>query len=66
MSKLTKDIIERTFWTAVQAFLAVFVITDVSSLKSAGVAAAAAVIAAIKGIAASKVGDPESAAFLKS
>lgn len=66
MSKLTKDIIERTFWTAVQAFLAVFVITDVSSLKSAGVAAAAAVIAAIKGLAASKVGDPESAAFLKS
>lgn len=66
MSKLTKDIIERTFWTAVQAFLAVFVITDVSSLKSAGVAAAAAVIAAVKGLAASKVGDPESAAFLKS
>jgi hypothetical protein len=66
MSKLTKDIIERTLWTAVQAFLAVFVITDVSSLKSAGVAAAAAVIAAVKGLAASKVGDPESAAFLKS
>lgn len=65
MSKLTKDIIERTFWTAVQAFLAVWVVTDVSSLKSAGVAAAAAVIAAIKGLAATKIGDPESAATLK-
>lgn len=61
MSKLTKDIIERVFWTAVQAFLAVFIVSDVSSLKAAGVAAAAAVLSAIKGIAASKVGNPESA-----
>lgn len=65
MNKLTKDILERTFWTAVQAFLAVFIVTDVSSLKSAGVAAAAAVIAAVKGVAASKVGDHSSAATLK-
>lgn len=65
MSKLTKDIIERTFWTAVQAFLAVWVMTDVSSLKSAAVAAGAAVIAGLKGLAATKIGDPESAAALK-
>lgn len=61
MSTLTKDIIERTFWTAVQAFLAVFVVTDVSTAKSAGVAAIAAIVAAVKGIAASKVGNKESA-----
>lgn len=65
MSKLTKDIIERTFWTAVQAFLAVWVMTDVSSLKSAAVAAGAAVIAVLKALAATKIGDPESAATLK-
>jgi hypothetical protein len=65
MNKLTKDVLERTFWTAVQAFLAVFIVTDVSSLKSAAVAAAAAVIAAVKGIAASRIGDSSSAATLK-
>lgn len=65
MSKLTKDILERTFWTAVQAFFAVFVVTDVSSAKAAGAAALAAVIAVVKGIAASRlVGDPQSAATL--
>jgi hypothetical protein len=61
MSKLTKDIIERIFWTAVQAFLAVFIVSDISNLKAAGVAAAAAVLSAIKGLVASKVGNPESA-----
>jgi hypothetical protein len=65
MSKLTKDIIERALWTAVQSFLAVWVIGDVASLKSAAVAAGAAVISVVKGVAASKVGDPESAATLK-
>lgn len=65
MSKLQKDIIERVFWTAVQAFLAVFVVTDVTSAKAAGVAALAAAISAVKGIAATRVGDPESAALMK-
>lgn len=64
MSKLTKDVLERTFWTALQAFLAVFVVTDVSTAKSAGVAALAAAIAVIKGFAASRVGQKDSAATL--
>ena len=65
MSKLQKDIIERVFWTAVQSFLAVFVVTDLTSAKAASVAALAAVISAVKGIAASRVGDHESAALMK-
>lgn len=65
MKKLTKDIIERTIWTAISAFLAVWTVGGVAELKSAGVAAAAAVLSVIKGIAATKVGDPESAATLK-
>lgn len=56
---------ERVFWTAVQAFLAVFVVTDVTSAKAAGVAALAAAISAVKGLAATKVGDPQSAATLR-
>lgn len=65
MNKLQKDIMERVFWTAVQAFLAVFVVTDVTSAKAAGVAALAAAISAVKGLAATKVGDPQSAATLR-
>lgn len=65
MKKLFKDIAERTFWTAAQAFLAVFVATDMSTVKSAGVAALAAALAVVKGFAATKVGDPNSAATLK-
>jgi hypothetical protein len=65
MGKFEKDLIERVVWTAVQAFLAVFVVTDINSAKAAGIAAAAAALSAIKGVAATKVGDPETAATLK-
>ena len=55
---LYKDIIERAVWTAVQSFLAVFTVTDLSSTKAATVAGAGALISALKSIAATKVGDP--------
>jgi hypothetical protein len=45
------DWIERSVWTAVEAGLAIMVVTDVSSIKAAGAAAAAAGIAAIKSLA---------------
>lgn len=60
-----KDLAERVVWTAVQAFVSVFAVTDLSSAKSAGVAAAAAVLSVLKGVAATKVGDPGTAAFLR-
>lgn len=55
--KLFRDIAERAVMTALQAFLAVFVVTDVSSAKAGLVAAAAAALAVIKGALASRVGD---------
>lgn len=55
--KLFRDIAERTLMTALQAFLAVFVVTDVSSAKAGLVAAAAAALAVVKGVVASRVGD---------
>jgi len=42
------DGLERTAATFVQAFLSVFVLTDVSSIKSAAVAGGAAVLAVLK------------------
>lgn len=63
MKKIYKDILERVIWTAAQAFLATFVVTDLSSLKVAAVAAIAAALSVVKGLAATKVGDPESASF---
>lgn len=57
------DLAERCFWTALQAFLSVFTVTDVSTAKAGGVAAAAAVLALLKGVAAKRFGDPDSAAL---
>ena len=54
------DIAERAAWTGVQSFLAVFVLTDVSSLQSAGVAAGGAVLAIIKNLAAQRLTDLDS------
>jgi hypothetical protein len=42
---------ERSCWTAVQSFLAVFVVTDVSTLRSAAIAGVAALISAVKTLA---------------
>tara|TARA_R100001230_G_C5561179_1_gene85726 strand:- start:117 stop:314 length:198 start_codon:yes stop_codon:yes gene_type:complete len=62
---LYKDIIERAVWTAVQSFLAVFTVADLSSAKSASVAGMGALISAVKSIAATKVGNPDNASVLK-
>jgi hypothetical protein len=51
------DWIERSVWTAVEAGLAVMVVTDVSSMKAAGAAAAAAGIAAVKSLAKQRLID---------
>tara|TARA_R100001163_G_scaffold65759_1_gene64570 strand:- start:4962 stop:5150 length:189 start_codon:yes stop_codon:yes gene_type:complete len=45
------DWCERTAWTAVQSFLAIFVITDISTLRTAAVAGAAALLSAVKSLA---------------
>lgn len=65
MSKFYKDLLERVAWTAIQAFLGALVVTGNTNYKAAAVAAVAAAISVIKGVAATKVGDPESAATLK-
>lgn len=65
MTKLYKDIIERALWTAAQAFLAIYTVGGVDELKSAAAAGVAAGLSVIKGFAATKMGDPESAATIK-
>ena len=59
-----KDLLERTIATAAQAFLAVFVVTDLGTLDSALTAAAAAGLAVVKSFAASKVGDKGTTSFV--
>jgi hypothetical protein len=51
-----KDLLERVLATACQAFLACWVVTDLSTTDTALAAAAAAGLAVIKAFAASKVG----------
>ena len=46
-----KDWAERTGWTAAQSFLAIFLVTDLSTLKAAATAGIAAVLAAVKTLA---------------
>lgn len=50
-----RDAFERAVWTAVEAGLAVLVIADVETIKAAGIAALAALIAAAKAFAKSKI-----------
>lgn len=65
--KFWKDVAERVVWTFAQAFLAAWVITGGSkALESASIAGAAAVAALLKGVAAHKIGDPESASTVPS
>lgn len=67
--KFYLDLLERTAWTFVQAFAAVWLVFDrdvafdVENLQSAAIAAG---IAAVKGLAASFIGDKDSAATLPS
>ena len=42
------DTVERAAYTAVEAFLAVFVVTDLSTVEAATTAAAAAFLSAVK------------------
>lgn len=65
--RLAADIGERAAWTFVQAFLSVWVVSswadmaDVGLLRQATVAGVAAVLAVLKGAAASRVGDQTAA-----
>jgi len=69
--KLIKDISERVVWTYVQTFLGLLLASgmfadgalDLSVLQSAAVAAVPAALAVLKGVAASRVGDPKTAKF---
>ena len=47
---------ERAAWTAVQAFAAVLVIGDLSTLRTAVIAAAAALLSAVKTLAKERLG----------
>ena len=49
------DMLERAAWTFAQAFLAVFVVSDLASARSAAVAGIAAAISVIKTYAKDKV-----------
>lgn len=61
-NKYVKDAAERIIWTAVQASVAVAAVY-VAGLPEVWIAPAAAVVAAIKTIAAQRIGDKSSAAI---
>lgn len=65
MKTIYKDLIERVTWTAVQAFLAAFTIGGVDNTKAAAIAAVAAALSVIKGFAATRIGNPNSAATIR-
>jgi hypothetical protein len=56
MTEEIRDLASRASWTAAQAFLAVFLVTDVSTVKSAAVAAAGAGLSVVKTYVNSKRG----------
>ena len=53
----TKDLLERVVVTFLQAFLAVYMVGSADTLKTAGIAGAAATLSLIKGGIASYYGD---------
>ncbi|HEY6019411.1 MAG TPA: hypothetical protein VIY48_05755 [Candidatus Paceibacterota bacterium] len=57
MSAYLRDLIERVAATAAFTFLSAFNVTDLSSARSAGVAAAAASLSLLKGVLARYIGD---------
>ena len=59
--KLVRDIGERMMWTFLQVFLATFVLTDVSTFRSALIAGFGAALSLLKGYIASHVGQPTAA-----
>jgi hypothetical protein len=67
--KLFLDLVERAVWTFLQAGLGVFVLADsfdanLDNAEKAAMAGLAAVIALVKGVVASRVGDTGTAATL--
>lgn len=57
MNQYLKDLAERVVATAAFTFLSAFSVTDLSSTKSAGIAAAAAGLSLLKGALAKYIGD---------
>lgn len=63
MSAFTRDWFERVAWTVVQVVAGVLV-TEVAGIDVWWAGVVAAGLAAVKGFAARKIGDPDSAATL--
>ena len=61
MKDLVRDVAERAAWTFAQAFLGAFVVTDLSTAKTAAPAGLAAAIVVVKGFVASQVGQQNAA-----
>jgi hypothetical protein len=59
--QLALDIAERAVWTFLQAFAGAFVVADLTTAKTAALAGLAAVLSLVKGLAASRLGDPSAA-----
>lgn len=63
------DAAERVFWTFVYAFVQALVLSsrfDVEGLTAAAVSAIPVALVVVKTLIASKIGDPDSAAIVKS
>lgn len=65
MSSYFKDLAERVAATAAFTFLSVFSVTDLSTAKGAGIAAAAAALSLVKGWLGKYVGAEDSAGLTK-
>lgn len=62
--QFVQDVAERALFTFVETFLAMFVLTDLTTAKTAAVGGAAAVLAVVKGMIATRVGQADTAAAL--
>jgi len=60
---ILKQVAERAVMTFAQAFLSVFVVTDLSSARGASIAGVAAALSVIKSFLATRIGDPETTAI---
>lgn len=65
MSSYFKDLVERVAATAAFTFLSVFSVTDLSTAKGAGIAAAAAALSLVKGWLGKYVGAEDTAGLTK-
>ena len=61
LTKLQVDIVERAFWTAVQAFVAYYAVSGNAGWKAALAAGIGAGISVVKGSVATFIGNPDSA-----